>query len=474
MSSAKPFELCLVVDDDQDILLAARLLLRPMFDEVITATNPEDAFTASEGRVPDVILLDGNFSRGATDAVEGFFWLNRFIERDPDAVIVMITAHGGVNIAVEAMKRGATDFVSKPWSNERLLATVRTAASLRQSRRAVTTADPKAAALAAPQETPLLGKSPAMARIHSLTARAGPTDANVLILGENGTGKELVARELHRLSRRADKVFVSVDLGAVAENLFDSELFGHVKGAFTDARTDRIGRLQAAHGGTLFLDEVGNLPLHLQPKLLTALEQRKITPVGANAPVPIDVRVVAATNMTAEQLSDERCFRQDLLFRLNTVELFLPPLREREDDVPLLLDHFLDLYARKYGKPRQQVPDDVMAALIVHDWPGNVRALRHAAERATILGGDAPFTLEDFSITRPARQPAAAGLSMAVVPEPAGMAATAASEDLNLERAERQMIERALRKHAYNISLAASELGLTRGSLYRRMEKHGL
>lgn len=471
MSASKQFNLCLVIDDDRDILLAARLLLRPMFDEIIVATSPEEGFAASEGQVPDVILLDANFSRGATNAVEGFQWLNKFVTRDPDAVIVMITAHGGVNIAVEAMKRGATDFVSKPWSNERLLATVRTAAALRQSRRAVTTEKRKTVAVGAPVDTPLLGQSPAMARIHSLTARAGPTDANVLILGENGTGKELVARELHRLSRRADQVLVSVDLGAVAENLFDSELFGHVKGAFTDARGDRIGRLQAADGGTLFLDEVGNLPLHLQPKLLTALEQRKVTPVGSNVPVPINVRVVAATNMTAEQLSDERRFRQDLLFRLNTVELHLPPLRERAADVPLLIDHFLDLYAKKYGKARQPVPDAVMAALVAYDWPGNVRALRHAAERATILGGDAPFTIEDFSITRPSSRTVAQGLPDTAEPTPA---LANDDDDLNLDRAERQVIVRALRKHAYNISLAASELGLTRGSLYRRMEKHGL
>jgi DNA-binding NtrC family response regulator len=469
MSDAKQFDLCLVVDDDQDILLAARLLLRPLFDEVIVTTSPEEAFLATEGRTPDAILLDANFSRGATNAVEGFHWLNRFVERDPDAVIVMITAHGGVNIAVEAMKRGATDFVSKPWSNERLLATVRTAASLRRSRRGAMIEKRKVAAVTAPPDMPLLGQSPAMARIHSLMARAGPTDANVLILGENGTGKELVARELHRLSRRADQVLVSVDLGAVAENLFDSELFGHVKGAFTDARSDRIGRLQAADGGTLFLDEVGNLPLHLQPKLLTALEQRRITPVGSNKPIPINVRVLAATNLTAEQLSDERRFRQDLLFRLNTVELLLPPLRERAGDVPLLIDHFLDLYARKYNKPPQPVPDDVMAALVAYEWPGNVRALRHAAERATILGGDAPFTIEDFSLTRPLSKPVIAEQLQA-----AGASAGPGVDDLNLDRAERQIIERALRKHAYNISLAASELGLTRGSLYRRMEKHGL
>jgi DNA-binding NtrC family response regulator len=303
-----------------------------------------------------------------------------------------------------------------------------------------------------------------MARVYSLVERAAPTEANVLILGENGTGKELVARELHQRSRRADNVLVSVDLGAVAENLFESELFGHVKGAFTDARSDRIGRMQAANGGSLFLDEIGNLPLHLQPKLLTALEQRQVIPVGANKPVPIDVRVIAATNCPAAQLGDESRFRQDLLFRLNTVEIELPPLRERRDDVLLLVDHFIAFYSKKYGKPLRAIPDDVTAALEHYDWPGNVRALRHAAERAVILADGTEFTVEDFSLSRGS----AAARPSAPAPAPS------ARDDLNLERAEKQMVEEALKKHSYNISLAAAELGLTRASLYRRMEKHGL
>ncbi len=461
--SAKPFELALVVDDDPDILLAARLLLRELFAEVIVAEQPDEALAKTAGRNPDVILLDANFARGATNAAEGFEALARFIERDPEVVVVMITAHGGVQIAVEAMKRGATDFVSKPWSNERLLATVRTAASLRQSRKAVTTERQKVVAAAAPaagSETPLLGNSPAIKRVMQLIERAAPTDANVLILGENGTGKELVARELHRSSRRADRVMLSVDLGAVAESLFDSELFGHVKGAFTDARSDRVGRLQAADGGTLFLDEIGNLPLHLQPKLLTALEQRRVTPVGSNKSVPFDVRVVAATNLAPEALSDESRFRPDLLFRLNTVEIELPPLRQRREDIPVLLDHYIGMYARKYDKPVQPLGGDVLAALTVYDWPGNIRALRHAAERAVILSDGGPLTVDDFSIRRQAEH----------IP----VVAVTSDADLNLERAEKQMIERALKKNAYNISLAANELGLTRASLYRRMEKHGL
>jgi len=461
----KVFGRCVIIDDDPDILLSARLLLRELFDDVATFQAPEDALATIESDPADVVLLDANFGRGATNAAEGFHWLGEILKRDPHSVVVMITAHGGVQIAVEAMKRGATDFVSKPWSNERLLATVRTAAALRTSRQAAVRERKRAVAITAPAsggETQLLGSSAAMQRVYSLIERAGPTEANVLILGENGTGKELVARELHRRSGRADNVLVSVDLGAVAESLFESELFGHVKGAFTDARGDRVGRLQAADGGTLFLDEVGNLPLHLQPKMLTALEQRQVVPVGANRPVPINVRVIAATNLAPEQLADERRFRQDLLFRLNTVEIELPPLRERREDIEVLVDHFVALYAKKYGKPAREMPAEVMAALMDYDWPGNVRALRHAAERAVILAANGAFTVEDFSLSRSA--PAREGTT---TPPTVG-------SDLNLERAERQIVEQALKKHSYNISLAAAELGLTRASLYRRMDKHGL
>ena len=462
MVTGKAFRQCLVIDDDPDILLSAKLLLRELFDEVVTFQAPDDALASIERHHPDVVLLDANFARGATNAAEGFHWLSEILRRDPQAVVVMITAHGGVQIAVDAMKRGATDFVSKPWSNDRLLATVRTAAALRNSRAAAgpqPEQNRETDAEAAP--TSLLGHSPAMARVLSLVEKAAPTDANVLILGENGTGKELVARELHRLSRRADRPLVSVDLGAVAENLFESELFGHVKGAFTDARGDRVGRLQAANGGTLFLDEVGNLPIHLQPKLLTALEQRQVVPVGANKPVPIDVRVIAATNLPPERLADETMFRPDLLFRLNTVEIEIPPLRERREDVTELVEHYLAYYTRKYDKPKRRLPASVLEALQAYHWPGNVRALRHSVERAVILAEGDSFTVEDFSLSR--------GIAVAGPKTPPDT-----RQDLNLDRAERQIVEQALRKHAYNISLAAAELGLSRAALYRRMEKHGL
>ena len=452
------FGLAVVVDDDPDIALAAKLALRDMFDRIEALSSPAELLQLIGRESPDAILLDLNFQRGATDGREGIDTLAKIMDHDPDAAVVIITAHGAVSVAVEAIKRGASDFVAKPWSNERLAATVRSAAALRRSRIDARVERGRASELVQAGETPLLGNSAAMQRVRLLIERAAPTDANVLILGENGTGKEIVAREIHRLSRRGDQPMVSLDLGATSESLFESELFGHVKGAFTGAAGERIGRLKAADQSTLFLDEVGNLPLRLQPKLLTALEQRQVVPVGSNRPVPIDVRVVAATNMSADQLADETKFRQDLLFRLNTIEIHLPPLRERRDDIPLLLDHYLSLYSRKYDKPLRALPPSVLEPLISHDWPGNVRALRHAAERAVIMADGDSFRIDDFPL------PASRGNPAVPVVGPS----------LNLDQLERQMIERALRMHHFNISLAAAELGLSRGALYRRMEKHGL
>jgi DNA-binding NtrC family response regulator len=454
----KPFSLALVVDDDPDIALAARLALRELFEKVDTLSTPSELLDYLKKQRPDAILLDLNFERGATDGREGLDYLGRIMDQDPDSAVVIITAHGAVSLAVEAIKRGASDFVAKPWSNERLLATVRSAAALRRSRMDAQIERGRAAELSPPGATPLLGDSESMRRVRALIERAAPTDANVLILGENGTGKEIVAREIHRLSRRGDKPMVSIDLGATSETLFDSELFGHVKGAFTGAAGERMGRLKAADGSTLFLDEIGNLPLHLQPKLLTALEQRQVVPVGSNRAVPIDVRVIAATNLTADQLSDTNRFREDLLFRLNTIEIHIAPLRERREDIPILLDHYLALYARKYDKPARHLPGDVLQGLVAYDWPGNVRALRHAAERAVIMADGLSFALEDFPLQSRSSAPA--------VP--------VVGANLNLEQFEKQMIERALRMHHFNISLAAGELGLSRGALYRRMEKYGL
>ena len=455
---ATPFSLAVVVDDDPDIGLAAQFALRALFERIETLSSSAELLPLLKKESPDAILLDLNFQRGATDGREGLDVLSRIMELDPDSAVVIITAHGAVSIAVEALKAGASDFVAKPWSNERLAATVRSAAALRRSRIDARTERGRASELAQSADTPLLGKSPELQRVRTLIERAAPTEANVLILGENGTGKEIVAREIHRMSRRSAQPMLSVDLGATSETLFESELFGHVKGAFTGADSARIGRLKAADRSTLFLDEIGNLPLHMQPKLLTALEQREVVPVGSNRPTPIDVRVVAATNLSPDSLADEKRFRQDLLFRLNTIEIHLPPLRERREDIPLLLDHYLRLYARKYDKPERELPPAVLEVLMRHDWPGNVRALRHAAERSVIMAEGDHYRIEDFPL--PARSEASAPVLRGT--------------SLNLDQLERQMIERALRMHHFNVSLAAAELGLSRGALYRRMEKHGL
>lgn len=453
-----PFDLAVVVDDDPDIVLAARVALRDLFERFETLANPGDLPAFVKAHSPDVILLDLNFERGATDGREGLDCLATVMAADPDSAVVIITAHSAVSVAVEAIKRGASDFVAKPWSNERLLATVRSASSLRRTKLEARIERGRTSELGATGQMQLLGESDAMVKVRQLIARAAPTDANVLILGENGTGKEIVAREIHRLSERGDKPMVSLDLGATSESLFESELFGHVKGAFTGAGSDRMGRLKAADKSTLFLDEIGNLPIHLQPKLLTALEQREVVPVGVNRPVPIDVRVVSATNLPTDRLADETRFRQDLLFRLNTIEIHLPPLRARREDIPLLLHYFLSLYARKYERPERVLGEEVLETLVNYDWPGNVRALRHAAERAVIMAEGVSYRTEDFPLpSRPV---------MPVLPELGG--------NFNLDQLEKQMIERALRLHHFNISSAAQELGLSRGALYRRMEKHGL
>ena len=467
----------LIVDDDEDILVAGRLLLKRHFGHVQTCADPTRIPALLADNRYDAILLDMNFSPGESSGEQGFNWLARILELDPDAVVVMITAHGSMDLAVEAMKHGATDFVAKPWQNEKVVATLSAAVQLRVSRAEAESLKRSNKALVAAShdsEQSLLGSSDAIREVLSLVERSAPTDANILIMGENGTGKELVARMLHQQSHRANGVFMSVDLGAVSETLFESELFGHRKGAFTGATEDRVGRLEAANGGTLFLDEIGNLPLQLQAKLLTVLEQRRVIPVGKNEAVPFDVRVISATNVSREQLGDESRFRQDLLFRLNTVELTLPPLRERVDDIEGIANHYARFYARKYHKPDKEFSPAAMAAMQAYSWPGNVRALRHAIERAVILSEQAAYETADLQLDAPL--PASQGQDIAqkagedvpVEGDPAQVT------DLNLERMESRLIEAALRQHRYNISHAAKELGLTRAALYRRMEKHGL
>ena len=467
----------LVVDDDPDILTAARLLLKRHFAGVTLCGNPEEIPTRLSQTQFDVILLDMNFGPGESTGEQGFYWLQQVLKMDPEAVVIMITAHGGVNIAVEAMKQGATDFIAKPWQNQKVIATVNAAKKLRASRQALQQVSLSRQELVsasqgdASQSHTILGGSPGLQRVLQMLSRAAPTDANVLVLGENGTGKELIARELHRQSHRAGEVFMSVDVGALSDTLFESELFGHKKGAFTGANSDRVGRILAANGGTLFLDEIGNVPLPLQAKLLTVLAQRKVTPLGDNKPLDFDVRIVAATNLSKAQLSDETHFRQDLLFRLNTVELELPPLRERREDILPLAEHYLGHYQRKYNKTALALSPQAREALQAYDWPGNIRALRHAVERAVILSSGSLIEAQDFQLA--AVPPQAGSVDKPLVQ--GGMLANDGEEgELNLERIEKQTIAHALRLHKYNISHASKALGLTRAALYRRMEKHGL
>ena len=395
-------EKILIVDDDDDVLLAARLLLKQNNYEVHCEKDPRRIPARLRAAPWDVILLDMNFTQDASSGREGFYWLQEIRALDPEAVVVLTTAYGDVEMAVRAIKAGATDFVLKPWNNEKLLATLSAAVSLRQARREAQRLRSRQRQLSADLAQPFsefIGRSPAMQEVFATIRKVAATDANVLILGENGTGKELVAHEIHRQSLRADEVFIGVDMGGLSETLFESELFGHVKGAFTDAKADRAGRFEIASGGTLFLDEIGNLSLSLQAKLLSALQNRRITPLGANEPVAVDVRLICATNMPIGDMAASRQFRQDLLYRINTVEIHLPPLRQRPEDIPLLLDHFLKVYAMKYKKPEKKLSPAGRSKLEQYPWPGNVRELQHAAERALIMNEDSTLRPEDFLLS---------------------------------------------------------------------------
>ncbi len=441
----------LVIDDDRDVLTAARMLLKQHFELVLTTDDPAAIPDVMAAERVDVFLLDMNFAIGHNTGEEGLHWLRQILTQDADAVVVLMTAFGDLNTAVRAMREGASDFVLKPWQNDKLVATLGVAASLRRSRSTV------AALSIPPPATDLIAESAAMQDVLRMVERVAPTDANVLVRGENGTGKEVIAQALHRLSTRAGKPLVAVDLGAVAESLFESELFGHRKGSFTDASSDRAGRFQAADGGTLFLDEVGNLPPASQTKLLRVLESREVTPLGSDRPVPIDVRLTAATNRPLEDMVGRGEFREDLLYRLNTIELRLPPLRERRDDILPLARHFAGIHARKYQRNDITLADDAQAALTAHDWPGNVRELSHAVERAVILSDGGTIGADDLELRRGASTKSAG-----------------APASLNLEDNERRLVQQAIEEARGNVSHAAQALGITRAALYRRIEKFGL
>jgi DNA-binding NtrC family response regulator len=450
----------LIIDDNQDILQAARLFLKQHTTLVHTENDPKSIPSCLKNETYDVVFLDMNFAKGATSGQEGFYWLDRILEIDPSIIVILITAFGDVDMAVRAIKEGATDFILKPWQNEKLLATLSAALKLRRSRMEASSLRSRQKQLSADLDQPFhdfIGISPAMEQVFEIIQKVGQTDANVLILGENGTGKELVARALHRHSPRSGEVFISVDMGALSESLFESELFGHVKGAFTDAREDRTGRFEIASEGSLFLDEIGNLPLTLQSKLLRVVETRSITRVGSNKAIDVDVRLICATNLPIQDMVAQKEFRQDLLYRINTVELQIPPLRERPEDIPLLIEHFLKIYSKKYKKNVKRLNTTTLKKLEKYHWPGNVRELQHAIERAVIMSEEEVLQPADFFFA------AAEGGADGVV-----------FDNYNLDSIEKTIIRKVISKYGGNISHAAKELGLSRTSLYRRLEKYGL
>ena len=434
----------LIIDDNEDLLFAAKMLLKKHAKEVMIEKDP---FLINNNNY-DVILLDMNFREDTTSGKEGFHWLKQIKEIDPKAVVILITAFGDVEMAVQALKEGATDFILKPWQNEKLIATLSAAIRLKESYNEVDKLQKKQKQMQTDMKKPYT----------SIIDKVAQTDANVLILGENGTGKELIARAIHDRSLRKDEIFVGVDMGSITESLFESELFGHKKGAFTDAKDDRAGRFEIADNGSLFLDEIGNLSLPLQSKLLTVLQRREVTRIGTNKAIPVDIRLICATNMPIHDSISDNSFRQDLLYRINTVEIFLPPLRERQDDIPILANHFLKSYSQKYRKNFTGFTSAGMDLLQHYAWPGNIRELQHAIERAIIMAeGDVLDSRDFFFLSaKPASDKAPTSVT------------------LNLDDMEKTTIQRAIDKNGGNISKAAKELGLTRASLYRRLEKYGL
>ncbi|WP_262501977.1 sigma-54-dependent transcriptional regulator [Reichenbachiella faecimaris] len=451
----------LIIDDDEDVLFAAKMLLKKHAKNVIIEKNPKKIPFLMNNDTYDVILLDMNFSKDITSGKEGFYWLEQILERDPKAVVILITAFGDVEMAVRALKEGATDFVLKPWQNEKLLATLNTAVKLKKSYKEVDQLKSAKKQLEEEINQPfkeIIGESQAIKDVFKIIEKVAQTDANVLILGENGTGKELISRAIHTQSHRKDNVFVGVDMGAITETLFESELFGHKKGSFTDAKEDRTGRFEVANKGTLFLDEIGNLSMPLQSKLLTVIQNRQVTRIGANKPVNIDIRLVCATNMPIYDMVEDSTFRQDLLYRINTVEIHLPSLRERLDDIPLLAEHFVKTYSSKYRKSGKKIGAAALKKLQKYHWPGNIRELQHAIERAVIMSDESSLTPDDFFFLNH---------------KPEGQS-NDQENTFNLDEVERNVIKKAIDRHDGNISKAAKELGLTRASLYRRLEKHGL
>jgi len=450
----------LIIDDDRDVLLAAKLFLRQHFTIVHTENKPENIPDLMRNENYDIFLLDMNFSKDATSGQEGFIWLNKILEIDPAAVVIFITGYGDIELAVQGIKEGATNFILKPWDNKKLLAEITANLQIRESKKELETLKDKQKYLISDADSSfgeIIGSSAAIQKVLATVQKVSKTDANILLLGENGTGKEMIARAIHRSSLRQKEVFITVDLGAITETLFESEVFGYKKGAFTDAKEDRAGRFEAANKGSIFLDEIGNLSYNLQSKLLSVLQNRKVVRLGSHKEIDIDVRVICATNLPLYQMVEDGRFRQDLLYRVNTVEIQIPPLRERTEDIPDLVEHFLKMYCTKYKLGTKKLSAAAAKRLKKHSWPGNIRELQHTVERAVIMSEGNTLQAHDFFLSRPIHKNALLN-----------------SENLNLEDTEKILIRKVIDKHGGNITKAARELGLTRASLYRRIEKYEL
>ena len=446
----------LIIDDNKSVLSALELLLQPLCKEVVTSPNPNNIPYLLDTKHFDAILLDMNYSAGINTGNEGLYWLRRILEHDANNSVIMITAYGDVELAVRAVKEGAVDFVLKPWENSKLLATINAAIQLQNSRKEVKSLKEKEQNLKAAvqkEHTTIIGNAGRFREVLDIVSKVAQTDANVLITGENGTGKEIIARELHRRSLRKNEVMVSVDMGSLSETLFESELFGHVKGAFTDAKEERVGKFEIAKGSTLFMDEIANLSLPLQAKLLAALQNREIVKVGSNKKIPIDIRLVCATNSDLPMLVKEGKFREDLLYRVNTIHIEIPPLRERKEDIPLFADFFLKKYCAKYKKTFLKMGAEVIEKMQHYTWPGNVRELQHTIEKAVILSDGDILTTNDFFFSEK---------NMDTAPVQ------------TLEEMERKMISESIRHHDGNMSAVAAQLGITRQTLYNKIKKYQL
>lgn len=445
----------LVIDDDPDVLIAVRLLLKTEVKKVVTEKNPENLPALLRENTFDLVLLDMNFKSSINTGNEGIYWLKRIKELNKDVSVIMITAYGDIDLAVRSLKEGASDFILKPWHNEKLISNI--SDIIKKTKRAAGEAAHKEGAESL-IGTELLAESEAMKNIFFKIEKIAPTDANILILGENGTGKDLTAKAIHQKSLRAKQPFIKVDVGALTETLFESELFGHKKGAFTDAREDRVGRIEAANGGTLFLDEIGNITLQQQAKLLTVIQNRQVTRLGTNQPIPVDIRLVCATNVPLQELANENRFRKDLIYRINTVEITLPPLRQRKEDIILLAKHFAKQYAAKYRKAAIELDKSALEKLMKYPFPGNVRELQYTMERAIIMSDGEVLTEKDLLFS----------------PIESAITQTPEHDDNKLSTIEKNTILHVIEKHNGNITKAAKELGLTRTALYRRLSKYDI